>query len=190
MSQAAARTRRIEVTPNANGFGAAISGLDLSKPLPPDVLAEVKQAWADHAVVWFPDQPLSHDELEAFTLQIGPFGHDPFIAPMEGRPHILELRREPDEKARNFGAGWHSDWSFQEEPPAATILHSKVIPPVGGDTLYADCTRAYDALSATMKRLLDGLVAIDGLAEANAGGDLGQRADPVVAQHEVGAQAR
>ncbi|PKQ03678.1 MAG: TauD/TfdA family dioxygenase, partial [Alphaproteobacteria bacterium HGW-Alphaproteobacteria-11] len=46
MSQAAARTRRIEVTPNESGFGAAISGLDLSKPMPPDVLAEVKQAWA------------------------------------------------------------------------------------------------------------------------------------------------
>lgn len=164
MSQAAAKPRSIHVKPNASGFGAEITGLDLSKPLPPDVLAEVQQAWADHAVVWFPDQPLTHDELEAFTLQIGPFGHDPFIAPMEGRPHILELRREPDEKARNFGAGWHSDWSFQHEPPAATILHSKVTPPVGGDTLYADCTRAYDALSDVMKKMLAGLTAIHSAA--------------------------
>lgn len=164
MSQAAAQTNRIRVKPNETGFGAEITGLDLSKPLPPETLAEVRQAWADHAVVWFPDQPLGHDELEAFTLQIGPFGHDPFIAPMEDRPHILELRREPDEKARNFGAGWHSDWSFQEAPPAATILHSKVVPPVGGDTLYADCARAYDALSEVMKRMLDGLVAIHSAA--------------------------
>ncbi|MEP2830159.1 TauD/TfdA family dioxygenase [Parvibaculum sp.] len=164
MSQNATRTRHIHVRPNERGFGAEITGLDLSKPLSADILAEVKQAWADHAVIWFPGQPLSHDELEAFTLQIGPFGHDPFIAPMEDRPHILELRREPDEKARNFGAGWHSDWSFQEEPPAATILHSKVVPPVGGDTLYADCTRAYDALSDKMKGMLDGLVAIHSAA--------------------------
>ncbi|ABS62452.1 Taurine dioxygenase [Parvibaculum lavamentivorans DS-1] len=164
MSQAAAKPRSIHVKPNASGFGAEITGLDLSKPLPPDVLAEVHRAWADHAVVWFPDQPLTHDELEAFTLQIGPFGHDPFIAPMEGRPHILELRREPNEKARNFGAGWHSDWSFQEEPPAATILHSKVTPPVGGDTLYADCTRAYDALSDEMKKVLSGLTAVHSAA--------------------------
>src|SRR3989338_10471988 len=156
--------RTIRVTPNASGFGAEITGLDLSQPLPPDVLAEVKHAWADHAVVWFPDQPLTHDQLEAFTLQIGPFGYDPFIAPMEDRPHILELRREPDETARNFGAGWHSDWSFQDAPPAATLLHSKVVPPVGGDTLYADCARAYDALSGTMKNLLDGLVAIHSAA--------------------------
>lgn len=164
MSQAAMNAETITVTPNATGFGAEITGLDLSRPLPPDQLAAVKRAWAAHAVVWFPDQPLTHDQLEAFTLQIGPFGHDPFIAPMEGRPHILELRREPDEKARNFGAGWHSDWSFQDEPPAATILHSKVTPPVGGDTLYADCTRAYDALSDVMKRLLDGLVAVHSAA--------------------------
>lgn len=164
MSQTAKQTSAIRVTPNESGFGAAIAGLDLSKPLSPDVLAEVKAAWAAHAVVWFPDQPLNHDELEAFTQQIGPFGHDPFIAPMEDRPHILELRREPDEKARNFGAGWHSDWSFQDEPPAATILHSKVVPPVGGDTLYADCTRAYDTLSNKMKDMLEGLVAIHSAA--------------------------
>lgn len=160
MSQSLASKTSITVKPNASGFGAEITGLDLSKPLPPETLAEVKEAWARHAVVWFPDQPLTHDQLEAFTLQIGPFGYDPFIASMEGRPHILELRREPDEKARNFGAGWHSDWSFQETPPAATLLHSKVVPPVGGDTLYADCTSAYDALSDVMKKLLTGLKAI------------------------------
>ncbi|MFN4353108.1 TauD/TfdA dioxygenase family protein [Parvibaculum sp.] len=164
MSQARAQATPIHVRPNESGFGAEITGLDISKPLPPETLAEVKQAWARHAVIWFPGQPLTHDQLEAFTLQIGPFGHDPFIAPMEDHPHILELRREPDEKARNFGAGWHSDWSFQEEPPAATLLHSKVIPPVGGDTLYADCTRAYDALSDEMKKVLSGLTAVHSAA--------------------------
>ncbi|MDX5365073.1 MAG: TauD/TfdA family dioxygenase [Alphaproteobacteria bacterium] len=164
MSQAQVRETSIQVRPNESGFGAEITGLDISRPLPPETLAEVKDAWARHAVVWFPDQPLTHDQLEAFTLQIGPFGHDPFIAPMEDHPHILELRREPDEKARNFGAGWHSDWSFQEEPPAATLLHSKVVPPVGGDTLYADCTRAWNALSDEMKKVLDGLTAVHSAA--------------------------
>jgi taurine dioxygenase len=164
MSQAAMKPDVIQVKANPSGFGAEITGLDLSTPLPPATLAAVKQAWADHGVVWFPDQPLSHDALEAFTLQIGPFGVDPFIKPMEGRPHILELRREPDEKAGNFGAGWHSDWSFQTEPPAATILHAKVVPPVGGDTLYADGTAAYDALSPVMQKMLAGLTAIHSAA--------------------------
>ncbi len=154
------RYAHIRVRPQPNAFGAEITGLALNQPLPPPVLAEVKQAWAAHAVVYFPEQPLSHDELEAFTLQFGEFGIDPYIVPMADHPHILELRREADEKAVNFGAQWHSDWSFQEQPPAGTVLHAKVTPPVGGDTLYADGYRAYDDLSPTMQGLLDGLVAV------------------------------
>jgi taurine dioxygenase len=164
LQEADSAYRTISVSPQPSGFGAEITGADLSRPLPAEVLAEVKAAWARHAVVAFPDQPLSLDELEAFTLQIGAFGKDPFIKPMPGRPNVLELRREPDEKATNFGAGWHSDWSFQDQPPAATILRSEVIPPVGGDTLFCDTTRAYEALSPTMRAMLAPLRAIHSAA--------------------------
>ncbi len=150
----------IAVSPTPSGFGASLTGLDLSQPLPDEQLAEVRRAWTEHSVVCFPDQVLRHEELERFTLQMGPFGVDPFIKPMADHPHVLELRREADETARNFGAAWHSDWSFQECPPSATILHSKVTPPVGGDTLFADCYRAYEALSAPMRNFLDGLSAV------------------------------
>jgi len=153
-------TRTITVKPQPTGFGAEITGLDLSKPLPAAVMAEVKAAWAAHGVVAFPGQPLSLDALEAFTLAMGGFGHDPYIKPMAGHPNVLELRREPDEKATNFGAGWHSDWSFQATPPAATLLRSEVIPPVGGDTLFVDASRAYDALSPTMQAMIAPLRAI------------------------------
>lgn len=156
--------RTITVQPQPTGFGAEIIGVDLSRPLPAPVLAEVKAAWAAHAVVAFPDQPLSLDALEAFTLEMGGFGQDPFIKPMPGRPNVLELRREPDEKATNFGAGWHSDWSFQDRPPAATLLRSEVVPPVGGDTLFCDCARAYEALSPTMQAMLAPLQAIHSAA--------------------------
>jgi taurine dioxygenase len=144
----------VKVQPEASGFGAAITGLDISKPLPAETLAAVKRAWAAHSVVYFPDQPLDHDQLEAFTLQFGAFGHDPYIKPLEARPHILEVRREADETASVFGAAWHSDWSFQPTPPAATLLHAKVVPPVGGDTLYADGYRAFEALSPAMRDIL------------------------------------
>jgi taurine dioxygenase len=146
--------QRLTIRPNASSFGAEVTGLDLARPLPPGTLAAVKAAFLAHGVLWFPDQPLDHDQLEAFTLQFGPFGWDPYIAPLEDRPHILEVRREPDEKTCVFGGGWHSDWSFQETPPAATILHAKVVPPVGGDTLYADAVAAYEALSPAFQRLL------------------------------------
>ena len=152
--------RTISVRAEPTGFGAEITGLDLARPMPPQTLAEVKAAWARHGVVAFPDQPLSLDALEAFTLQMGAFGDDPYVKPMAGRPNVLELRREPDETASNFGAGWHSDWSFQDTPPAATILRSQVTPPVGGDTLFCDGARAYEALSPTMQAMLAPLQAI------------------------------
>jgi taurine dioxygenase len=156
----------LEVHPSDAGFGARIEGVDLSRPLTPETLAEVKAAWARHGVVSFPGQPLDLDQLEAFTLQMGAFGVDPFIAPMPGHPNVLELRRPPNEKATNFGAGWHSDWSFQAQPPAATILRAEVTPPVGGDTLFADCTRAYEDLSDNMKALLAPLRAVHSAGRA------------------------
>lgn len=157
---------KLQVTPSASGFGAVVTGLKLAAPLDEATMQDVRKAWADHGVLSFPDQPLSLDQLEAVTLQFGPFGVDPFIAPMPGRPNVLELRREPDEKATNFGAGWHSDWSFQPAPPAATLLHGQVIPPVGGDTLFADCAGAYAALSPVMQEMLAPLRAIHSAGRA------------------------
>lgn len=164
MPNAVAESRSIEVIARPDGFGAEVRGLDLSMPLPPGHLEAVKAAFAAHGVIWFPDQPLTHDQLEAFTLQFGEFGWDPYIAPLADRPHILEVRREPDEKTSPFGSAWHSDWSFQETPPTATLLHAKIVPPVGGDTLYADTTAAYAALSPVMRRMLEGLRAIHSAA--------------------------
>ena len=158
--------RTITVTPQPSGFGAEVTGVDLSRPLAPAVLDQVKAAFARHAVLAFPDQPLTLDQLEAFTLQIGPFGDDPYVAPMPGHPNVLEVRREPDEKVTPFGGNWHSDWSFQPQPPAATILRSEIIPPVGGDTLYCDAASAYEALSDAMKARLAPLRAIHSASRA------------------------
>jgi taurine dioxygenase len=149
----------VEIQSRADGFGAIVSGITLAEPLSEQSTQAILRAWSTYGILVFPDQPLELEELEAFTLALGDFGHDPFIAPMPGHPNVLELRREPDEKAGNFGAGWHSDWSFQACPPSGTLLHSKVIPPVGGDTHYADCHRAWEALSTTMQSMLEGLTA-------------------------------
>ena len=147
----------LQVELREQGFGAVVTGVDLSQPLPSELADSILQIWAERSVLVFPNQTLDHAQLEAFTLCLGEFGTDPFIESMPNHPNILELRREPDEKASNFGAAWHSDWSFQPCPPSGTILHAKVVPPVGGDTLYTDCRRAWDALSDTMKSMLDGL---------------------------------
>ena len=154
-----AASAEMSVAPNPSGFGAAITGVDL-KDLTPEAARAVRQAWLAHRVVWFPDQKFELDDLEAFTRAMGEWGRMDFIKPIDGHPNVLELRREPDEKASHFGAGWHSDYSFQEAPPAATILASKIVPPVGGDTLFADQVAAFEALSPTMQELLSGLKAV------------------------------
>ncbi len=143
----------ISVVAQDTGFAAELKGLDLTKMSDEDVQL-IRDAWTKHSVLSFPDQELSHEALENFTSSIGDFGLDPFIEPLDEHPHILQLERKPDETATNFGAAWHSDWSFQPRPPSATILHSKVIPPVGGDTLFSDCYRAFESLSDTMQKLL------------------------------------
>ena len=146
----------VTVVPNA-GLGAEVRDIDLRQRIDgPELLALL----AEHKLLCFPDQPLNIDDQEAFTRQLGAFGEDPFIEPMAGHPHVLELRREPDEKAPNFGAGWHSDWSFMAWPPLATLLHAKVVPPVGGDTLFCDCAAVYDSFSPAFRALIDGLTAI------------------------------
>ena len=150
----------ILVTPHAHNFGAAITGVDLSAPLHPDVSAQIRQAWLAHQVVYFPGQPLTHTQLERFTQSIGEYGFDPYVKPVDGHNHILEIRREPNEAVSPFGGSWHSDWSFQATPPSATILHAKVIPPIGGDTHYADGFRAYDKLDAGLRREVEQLNAL------------------------------
>ena len=150
----------VQIEPGKDGFGAVVTGVDLSGPLDESAAAAIRRRWSEHGVLVFPNQALDPEELEAFTLSLGEFGHDPFIEAMEGHRNILEVRRKPDEKATQFGAAWHSDWSFQAQPPAGTILHSKIVPPSGGDTLYADGHRAWEALSETMRSMLDGLNAI------------------------------
>lgn len=138
----------LKITPHANNFGARIEGVDIAAGLDADTIAQLRQAWLDHQIIYLPDQPLDHEQLERFTRYFGDHGNDPYVKAIDGHQHILEVRREPDEKVAPFGGGWHSDWSFQSEPPAATLLHAKVVPPQGGDTLYADCIRAYEALDA------------------------------------------
>lgn len=150
----------MRVQPNPGGFGAAITGVDLGAPLDATTIAGIRSTWLAHQVVFFPDQPMSHEGLERFTRYIGAFGCDPYVAPVADHPHVLEIRREPTEAVAPFGSAWHSDWSFQETPPAATILHAKIVPPVGGDTLYADGYAAYDALAPAKREELEGLVAL------------------------------
>ncbi len=149
--------RHLEVRPTPQTFVARVRGVDLSRPLEAAVSAELLAAWARHPVLVFPGQRLDPAALQAFCGVLGPFGHDPYVEPMPGFEHVIEVRREADETAPIFGSLWHSDWSFQATPPSATLLYGAQVPPLGGDTVFADGYAAYESLSPVMQELLAGL---------------------------------
>ena len=148
------------VEPSEESCGALIRGVDLSRPQSPAEIDLIRRAWLEHQVIGICDQDLEISDLERFAAALGPDGDDPFIASIAGHPRVVEVRREADETTPVFAEAWHSDWSFLDTPPAGTLLYGKVIPPVGGDTLFANQYAAYDALSDAMKSRLAGLQAI------------------------------
>ena len=147
----------LKVTPQEAACGAWVEGLDLRRPLAEEQIAEVRALWLEHQVLAFPGQDLAVEDIERFARTIGPFGGDPFFIPIAGHPHVAQVRREADERTPLFAEAWHSDWSFLAQPPAATMLYGDVIPPVGGDTLFASQYAAWEALPADMKKRLAGL---------------------------------
>jgi taurine dioxygenase len=149
-----------------NGFGAVIRGVDLSKDAPAQHAAAWVLALARHGVLVFPEQRMTVEDLERVTGVFGGFGVDPFVEPLAGHPHVIEVRREADEKSIVFGGAWHSDWSFQARPPAATLLLGQIIPPVGGNTAYVDTARAYEAMSSEWRERASRLRAIHSASAA------------------------
>ncbi|WP_440959850.1 TauD/TfdA dioxygenase family protein [Oceanicaulis sp. LC35] len=141
----------IEVTPSGGPCGADVRGADLSKPLSDSEIADIHAAWLEHHVLAFPDQKLDDDQLEAFSLQFGRFGDDPYFNPIPGRTHIAAVKREADETNPIFAEHWHSDWSFLEHPPKGTVLYSLDIPPHGGDTLFSNQHLSFEAMPDEMR---------------------------------------
>jgi taurine dioxygenase len=150
----------LEITPSGQACGATVRGVDWTGDVDPATVAEVRAAWIEHGVLSFPEQGLTDDDLERFTLSFGPFGVDTFFEPIDGHPHIAALHRLADETAPIFADTWHADWSFQEHPPIGTCLYGKIIPPVGGDTLYVDQRASLAAMPADLRAKIEGRLAI------------------------------
>ncbi len=154
--------RTIEVTPIAGSLGAEIAGVDLAGDLSDETVAEIRQAWLDHLVVFFRDQPLPPAELLAFARRIGEPVEYPFVTGIDGFPEIIGVTKLPDETV-NFGGIWHSDTVYLERPPMGTMLVAREVPPVGGDTMWTNMYAAYESLSPGMRSVLDGLRAVQQL---------------------------
>ena len=153
-------TGPLRVEPSGQACGARITGIDLSRPLDAVTVSTLRAAWLKHRVLAFADQTLDDDGLERFTQALGGFGEDPFFAPLPGRKNVAAILREADEQSPLFAENWHSDWSFLKQPPAGTCLLAVDIPPVGGDTLFADQIAAFAALPPADQARYAGLTAV------------------------------
>ena len=150
----------------AGALGAELSGLDLATGLSADAAAEVRQALLDNGVIFLLRQPVTPVQFLAFARMMGEPIDYPFVKGLAEFPQIIEVKKLEHEKV-NFGGIWHSDTTYLQEPPMGSMLLSKEVPPYGGDTLFASQTQAYEALSDTMQRLLNGLVGISSSAKAD-----------------------
>ena len=164
MLSPAAKT--IEVHKIAGALGAEISGVDLARDLDDATIAEIRRIWLDNCVVFFRNQDLPPARFLELAKRFGEPIEYPFLKGLDGFPEIITVAKLEHEKI-NFGGVWHSDTSYLDIPPMATMLIAREVPPVGGDTLFANQYLAYEALSDGMRRVLDGLVAVNASAKAD-----------------------
>ncbi|TDG11856.1 TauD/TfdA family dioxygenase [Seongchinamella unica] len=150
----------LKVTPTDSPCGAVVTGIDIARSLTADLVAELRAHWLEHKVLVFPDQKMSNTDLERFSRYFGEPGEDPFFGHIDGHEHICAIQRLADETAPVFAEIFHSDWSFMDVPPAGTVLYGITIPPVGGDTLFADQVAAYEQLPEQLRERVEGLTAI------------------------------
>jgi taurine dioxygenase len=158
----------IDVRPQAGHIGAEIHGVDLSQPLEPAVVAEIRQTLLQWKVVFFRDQHITQEQHIAFGRQFGDVtpAHPTLPAAFPEHPEILLLDNQAYAAAESDGKGpsienrWHTDVTFVPNPPMGSILRGVVVPPYGGDTQWTNLVTAYATLSEPLQRLCDELHAV------------------------------
>lgn len=157
----------IEVIPTGAALGAEVRGLDLTQPLSPETFDAIQQAWYDHTVLLFRGQKLSDDDLINFSRHFGELdiapasGTDMAGAQEKSRPEIWIISNvvengKPIGALGDKEAEWHTDMSYVDEPPMASVLHSLEIPAKGGDTSFANMYKALETLPAELRREIEG----------------------------------
>jgi taurine dioxygenase len=150
----------MQIFPLTPTLGAEISGVDVRR-LDDVGIDTLRRTWQQYKVIFLREQDIDLDELQQFSRHFGELMQLPYIKPHEGYHDIIRVLKEADEINMDvFGGDWHSDFSYLEAPPSASILYAEQIPTVGGDTLWIDMAQAYKALPRQQQALLRGNVAI------------------------------
>jgi len=143
-----------------NGFiGAEIENVDLGRPLSPAQFKIVHDALVRYEVIVMRDQDITIDQQMAFGALFGELSIHPFSPNLPDKPEVIILDYSKDNPPALTDI-WHADETFRETPPMATILRGKVVPDVGGDTLFSSMSAAYRGLSERMKQHIHGMEAL------------------------------
>jgi taurine dioxygenase len=156
----------LTVTPVSTVLGAEISGLDLRQPLTPEVVAAIRAALLRHKVVFFRDQDISHEDHVRFGRYFGELEGHPVTSHVPGFPEILHIEAADGMKLREeivplvrVANKWHTDVTFRAAPSMGGVLRMRDMPPLGGDTLFADTAAIYRDLPQALKDKLATLTA-------------------------------
>jgi taurine dioxygenase len=154
----------ITIEPLTPAIGAIVSGVDLSQPLTSETRAAIESALLDRQVIFLRDQTLTEQQQRDFAAGFGPLHIHPIYPRSDNVPEIMLLDTALNDLRDN--ALWHSDVSFSETPSLGAVLLARKVPALGGDTLWASATAAYDALPETLKAYLGTLSATHDLAKS------------------------
>lgn len=141
-------------------LGAEVSGVDLTRPLDETTVSAIVRAHADHGVLVFPRQNISSDDLKRFGCYFGELSVHPFSTNAMDDPELIIYDNKEGNPPRATDI-WHSDEMFRECPPMGTALCSKIVPSLGGDTVFCSMTAAYETLSDKMQQFISGLEAVN-----------------------------
>jgi len=156
----------ITVTPLSDALGAAITGIDLSQEVDAETVAAIKKAWLDNIIIVFPGQNITDDEQEKFCRNFGELELVRTTTSIDkDHPSIMMITNVKDSgKPTALEDGemmFHYDQCYYEQPSMGSTLYAIEIPDEGGNTLFASCIKAYDALSNDWKQRIEGLQALN-----------------------------
>jgi taurine dioxygenase len=173
---AVAGRQNLVVKPTGAALGADIEGVDLAQELPAETVGTIKRAWSDHLVLRFRGQQLDDDQLMRFSAYFGELdwapiiaasrvrvpGEDRYVASAEEGRRYISVISNIIENGKAIGALgayesiWHTDMSYNPEPPSASALYALEVPPSGGDTGFANMYLAFESLPEGLRRQIEG----------------------------------
>lgn len=154
----------LQVTRVGRALGAQVSGIDLTADLAPAEIGRLQELLIEHQVLFFRDQPITPHAQARFAAHFGSLHIHPIYPVLPELPEIMLIDTHSGFLPDNDN--WHTDVTFSATPPLAGILAAKLLPGVGGDTLWSSSSAIYESLSEPMRRLLEGLTAQHSVAKS------------------------